>query len=260
MQNATHLPSPDLAVVIPCHDEAKRLDVQAFARHLDAHPQQMLIFVDDGSADDTPSMLEGLGRTHSCQVRILRLPDNRGKAEAVRHGVRVALDAGPAFVGYLDADLATPLRALELLRLDLEAHPDVLLSMGSRVQLLGHRIERRGWRHVLGRVFATMAAATLDLPVYDTQCGAKLFRVTEHTPDVFREPFLTRWFFDVEILARLLGQLGNPELRRRVRELPLPEWTDIGRSKVRPKDFLLAARDLRRIRRAYALDRRPTPG
>jgi hypothetical protein len=93
----------------------------------------------------------------------------------------------------------------------------------------------------------------LRLPIYDTQCGAKLFRASPALRALLAKPFLTGWTFDVEILARLLAMPapGAPALAERIHELPLEEWRDVRGSKVRARDSLLAVRDLVRIWRVY---------
>jgi hypothetical protein len=114
--------------------------------------------------------------------------------------------------------------------------PETMLVVGSRVQLLGRRVERSPLRHYLGRGFATLAALVLDLPIYDTQCGAKLFRSTDVIREAFARPFSLNWAFDVELLQRLLEQQaqGQPiDLRQQCVEYPLEEWIDKSGSKLR---------------------------
>jgi hypothetical protein len=83
----------------------------------------------------------------------------------------------------------------------------------------------------------------LKLPVYDTQCGAKLFRNTDRTRSLFAEPFRTRWIFDVELLARFVSAAtaAGQAPAELIHELPLQSWRDVAGSKLRPGDFLQAA-------------------
>src|SRR5690606_18799800 len=102
------------------------------------------------------------------------LPANEGKAEAVRRGMQVAFRRHPEYVGFWDADLATPLDEIGRFRAVLDRRSELQLVIGSRTRLLGRRIERKRSRTLLGRLFATVASRAVQLPVFDTQCGAKL--------------------------------------------------------------------------------------
>ncbi len=238
------------AVVVPVYNEAGRLDHEAFAAFLDHQPACRLRFVDDGSTDSTVAVLEALAARYPGRVVLQCLGRNAGKGEAVRRGVLEELHAGTPLVIFTDADLSAPLAAiLDLLRVA-AAHPDAWAIFGSRVKLLGRRIARSELRHYLGRVFATFASAALALPVYDTQCGIKLFRNVSETRAIFAEPFMSRWIFDVEVLARLARHAGN-DVGRRVREMPLEEWTARGSSRLGISDFGRAPLELLRIRVRY---------
>jgi dolichyl-phosphate beta-glucosyltransferase len=190
---------------------------------------------------------------------IYHLSQNAGKAEAVRQGILRALAANPDYVGYWDADLATPLAAIPAFCDQLDARPDLLIVFGARVRLLGRTVERRAVRHYLGRIFATAVSLILGLAVYDTQCGAKLFRASPAVQSLFQQRFVTRWLFDVEILARWIRACRTMPLRpveEIVYEFPLQEWHDVAGSKVRPSDFLKAFFGLARIYWTYL---RPPP-
>ena len=251
--------SSETIVVVPCHNEAQRLDLAAFDAFLADGHNVSLLMVDDGSTDDTPLVVERLRERHPRQVFTLRLATNVGKAEAVRRGVQCALRRRPAMVGYWDADLATPLDAIPRFQAVLQERPELALVMGSRVALLGRQIRRRWARHLLGRAFATAASLVLGLSVYDTQCGAKLFRVVPNTSKWFARPFRTRWVFDVEILARMtITQRPVPTPRSQavselIYEYPLERWNDIAGSRLKLADFFVAGIDLAAIHWQYKL-------
>jgi hypothetical protein len=164
---------------------------------------------------------------------MLSLPRNRGKGEAVRLGLGRALQDGATTVGYLDADLATPPGEVTRLLEGLGAE-GVAAVIGSRIRFLGTHIERSAARHTIGRLFATLASLTLRVSVYDTQCGAKVFRRTPALERALAEPFVSRWCFDVELLGRLLiGEPGvEPLPLDGIRELPLARWRHRAGSKI----------------------------
>jgi dolichyl-phosphate beta-glucosyltransferase len=245
---------PDQTViVVPCYNESARLPAAELESFLDADQRNsVFVFVDDGSRDQTSALLERIRKGREDRVVVLQLATNRGKAEAVRHGMNYAFHQGCSYAGFWDADLATPLAAIAPFVDLLESHAELDMVFGARVKLLGRHVERRASRHYVGRVFATAVSLILGLPIYDTQCGAKIFRCTPHMRSVFAEPFLSRWIFDVEIIARYIALLNSPEeAARRIYEFPLDTWTDVKGSKLKARDFARAAYDLFRIRRKY---------
>lgn len=234
---------PDLALVVPCYNEAARLDPDAFVRFATTHPGVRLLLVDDGSVDGTLDVLERIRAAAPDAVRTCRLEGNRGKAEAVRAGILAAIAENPALVGFFDADLSTPLAAIDDFLAVLRTRPEVEFVLGSRVLLMGRDVKRHAWRHYLGRIFATAVSHALDLPVYDTQCGAKVLRLNASTGTLFAKPFRSRWVFDVELIARYLRlpvAPGECPRRDRLYELVLPVWHDKPGTKLRWYDFARA--------------------
>ena len=243
-----------VVLVVPCYNEEKRLDVDAFANY--ALPNHIVDFrfVDDGSTDGTARVLESI-RDRRGGVVVQHVDENSGKAEAVHRGFVEAIAERPDYIGYWDADLAAPLGALADFVALAESRRDIDIIFGSRVKLMGRSIERLAWRHYLGRFAATLVSMTLALPIYDTQCGHKLFRVTDLLSRVFEDRFVTGWLFDVEILARFLTMdpEGRDHAERSIYEYPLKQWMDVRGSKVKPLDMVVALADLAKIRRRYRL-------
>ena len=230
-------------IVVPCYNEADRLKSGEFLDWARRRQDLHFLFMNDGSTDGTGEILDRLSRACPEQIRHITMKRNRGKAEAVRLGFLESFASGYNVIGYWDADLATPLETIPRFCELLEGR-EVDGVIGSRVMLLGRHIRRNPLRHYLGRVFATCASLAIGLPVYDTQCGAKIFRNTERLRQVFHTPFRVNWTFDVEILARFLlleKIFGGPATRDRFVEYPLERWDDVPGSKLKGGDFLRGA-------------------
>lgn len=216
-----------VALVIPCKDESRRLVDSAILAAVENYAYLTLLFVNDGSADATSERLAFLER-QSPSIRVLNLEQNVGKAEAVRTGVNWALrNTACEAVGFWDADLATPLDELPRFVDTLDAFEHYEAVIGSRWPHLGADIDRNVFRHCTGSLMKFLIRRVLHAPVYDTQCGAKLFR-RRTAERIFSTPFKSRWLFDVELLKRI----GIHRLDTAVVELPLRSWRDVAGSKL----------------------------
>ncbi len=236
-------------VVVPCFNEVERLKPDAFLEAVQDCEALHFLFVDDGSTDRTASVIEELVARNPERFACLKLKANKGKAEAVRRGLRKAFECSPELVGFLDADLSTPIAELTMMEEAFD-DPDILLVMAARVALLGRQIHRSSRRHYVGRVFATLASITLGLRVYDTQCGAKLFRNTAAIRQIFDRSFLSSWAFDVELLARLRRLERKKQtlpVTKTVVEVPLRQWGDVRGSKIGLRDSVIATLQLFQI-------------
>jgi dolichyl-phosphate beta-glucosyltransferase len=245
-------------VVVPCFNEAARLDVKTFADFARSGDAQFL-FVDDGSTDGTLRVLRELELLCPARIRVHALPSNMGKAEAVRLGLLEACRSRPTYVAFWDADLATPLDDIVPFIQLLDARRDIEMVFGSRVNLLGRDVHRRLARHYVGRVFATAAAFVLGIGIYDTQCGAKMFRVSDRFVAQLQEPFVGGWIFDVEMIAReIKSRRGTnlPHAATIIYEFPLTVWRDVAGSKLTWRDWFIVGGNLGRIYFKYMWPRR----
>jgi dolichyl-phosphate beta-glucosyltransferase len=237
-------------IVVPCHNEAQRLQSDQFRKFSLACPDVRFLLVNDGSRDATLPLLEQLTNENPTQFDILNLVQNCGKAEAVRRGVVQAIQQQPDYIGFWDADLATPLQAIPEFTSVLDRRPEISLLLGIRLPLLGHTIRRQPLRRWLGKAFARVASLALGSRFHDTQCGAKLFRNTPEILAAFSQPFDSRWIFDVELLARLIRMrrgAEQPRVTEIVYEMPLDQWEDVAGSKLKRGDFFKAVAELNAI-------------
>ena len=234
-------------IVIPCYNESERLDFTAIQDFLSSNQAASLLMVDDGSTDDTLDVLRRLQKTAPNRIAILALDENSGKAEAVRLGMLAADQSPTDYVGFWDADMATPLSAVPHFSNVLDRCPAVQIVWGTRLGLMGRHIHRQQVRRLLGRVFSQASAIAVGLPIHDALCGAKMFRSGPWLRALFGSPFDSRWIFDVEILSRLkaaLRRLPNHSATELLFEFPLDEWFEIEGSRLTSRDFVRAGTQL----------------
>ncbi len=231
-------------LIIPCYNEAERFNKKLFFSFVEALVNVHFIFVNDGSTDTTNNLLEeirikALNENPDARVTILNLPKNVGKAAAVREGILFALkNSDTEFVSYFDADFSTPLSEISNFIKVVEIDNRRKAVFGSRIKKAGSHIERSQIRHYTGRIFATVVNnLVLKIAIYDTQCGAKLF-TRECAENIFKEPFISRWLFDIELIVRIQVLYQDLDLNKIIYEQPLEVWKEMGNSKIRFKDLL----------------------
>jgi dolichyl-phosphate beta-glucosyltransferase len=226
------MPAPKslgLSVVLPVYNEALVLErtfgelvpfLAALAAEGVVADGFEVICVDDGSRDASAEILARHAAADP-RVRVLRLPENRGKGAAVRAGV---LAAEGRLVAFMDADLSTPLAELRGFLGALESGYDV--AIGNR-RAPGSSIERhQPWlRETLGKAFTVLTRALLAPGVHDFTCGFKAFRA-EAARSIFERSTLDGWAFDAELVV--IAQA----LRLRLVQLPIA-WRHEDDTKVR---------------------------
>lgn len=228
-----------LAIVIPAYNEASRLPatLHSVRDFLDRDGRSAeVIVVDDGSTDGTSTVVREVERTDD-RVRLIRLPQNRGKGYAVRTGV---VNANAELVLFADADGATPFD--EFHRLERRLAPETPIAIGSRaLEDRETKVEARIYRKVAGRLFHAVVRLYAIRGFNDTQCGFKLFRA-DVAHDLFSRMRMAGYSFDVEVLL-MAGRSGYG-----VAEVPV-NWTHQPGSKVRVvRDGIRMAFDVMRIR------------
>ncbi|MFI8962797.1 glycosyltransferase [Streptomyces sp. NPDC053493] len=233
-------PAVELELVIPAFNERARLPatVAATLRFLARRPwSSAVVVVDNNSVDGTADCLgrfasSAMGRAVGFHVIGC---GEQGKGAAVRRGIETS---SARFVGYADADNATPIETLdpvmELLR---AGHGAVIASRhapGARLAVEQSPLRRSG-----GALFRTLAHLTLP-GVADTQCGFKFFP-GPLAREIVRDCHIDGFAFDVELLARVVKAGGD------VVEVPV-EWTDQeGSTFSARRDGLRSMADLLRI-------------
>ena len=230
-------PQPFLSIVIPAHNEQRRLPatVERIFAFLQSQPYAAeVLVVENGSTDETFATAQSLTRRFG-GLRVLREP-RRGKGLAVRRGM---LEARGAYRFLCDADLSMPIEMVARFLPPLLTDTDVAIATreGPGAEVIGEPPCRRA----IGRAFNLLVRLLLLPGLRDTQCGFKCFRAVA-AEDIFPRQSRTGMAFDAEALYIARRR------RYRVRQVPI-RWYFDPDSRVRMlRDSLQMAKDLLWIR------------
>lgn len=188
----------DLIIVIPAHNEARRLPVVLTAYNeffSQSGIKYKIIVVDNASTDNTFSLVKQL---NLASVELVQ-EQGLGKGRAVKTGFTVALNIDSNYIGFVDADGST--KAQEFFRLyQLAKNFDGVIA--SRL-LPGAQVYGRTFsRQLVSRSFKFIRNLIVYLPFVDTQCGAKIFK-SSVLAKIINELTVTDMAFDVQLLYLL---------------------------------------------------------
>lgn len=174
-------PAIEVSFVVPARDEGPAIVamIEEIHRLFDGKEEFEIVYVDDGSGDDTPRILER-ERRGDPRLRHIRHKESCGKSAAIWTGVTLALGG---FVVTLDGDMQNdPAYVSGMLALLRDGGDTVGLVAGQRTK------RGDGWiRLVASRIANGVRGRLLGDNTRDTACGLKVFR---------RDAFLMLPYFD----------------------------------------------------------------
>lgn len=234
-----------LVLIVPAYNEEHRLGDGSYFRQIQEQGSIRFIFVNDGSTDQTASLLKNL--CHQVNGRVIDLEQNSGKAEAIRQGLLISLDEDSfEYVGFLDCDRAFSVDSvsdfIKKAKIVLSTEKSIDAVISSRIKLSGREVLRKASRHYISRILITLIGFSVPNLPYDSQSGLKIFRKTTQLEDALSRPFSTKWFFDIELFIRTNWLEEN-----RVWEEPVISWVDIDGSHLNWKKFPGLLREIWKI-------------
>jgi len=214
----------NISVVIPAYNEKERIKstLKRIIDYLSRRYKYEIIIVDDGSSDETASIVKDFARWNKGigkRIILLRNSKNMGKGHSVRRGI---MHAKYPLILFSDADLSTPIEELDKFIAFLGNYDIVIASRNLKESNI--KLKQPSFRVLLGKTFPLLVNLVLMPEIKDTQCGFKLFK-KDAARKIFKVQTLNRFSFDAEVLyiARKKGY--------NIKEAPVT-WINMGGSKV----------------------------
>jgi dolichyl-phosphate beta-glucosyltransferase len=214
----------NLLFLVPCFNEEHRFPLDYWRKLID-NKNFNFLFINDGSTDKT---LEILTSIKSDNTKLVRLPKNVGKSNALRYGLLKAYEDSNKYVLIIDSDASFSIECIFdfIARVEYEEISNSIsyqAFFAARVKLAGRFVNRIFSRHIYSRVFHTILGFTnRELP-YDTNCGMKILNLENIPSSIFLAPFKSRWFFEIEMIRRHKS-LNNSSIK--IFDVPILDCVD----------------------------------
>ena len=192
------MPDPRCVILIPSFNTGPILR-ETVARALDHAAPTPVWVVIDGSTDGSPALLEPLTTTHPDQLRVIELPANSGKGNAVLHGLRVALDEGFTHVLAMDSDGQHPSGFIQRFIKQSTAHPEAAIFGRPVFDAAAPALRVNGRK--ISNFWANLE--TLGWGVDDSLFGMRLYPAEPLLKVLESTRFARRFDFDPEVAVRL---------------------------------------------------------
>jgi hypothetical protein len=212
-----------ITIILPVYNEEKRIEknIQRLLSYCKEKKWDFeLIFVEDGSNDNTCSIVNGFALSES-RIKLLSLPTRLGKGGSITYAA--LSHPTKEYVAYMDADLAAEPPELERLLDNIEDYDVVIGSRILRGNLMS--IKRPYYRSILSHLYSRLFRILFRIPILDPQCGLKLFR-RRIVKKLFKAIITPDFAFDTDLIVTASSQ----DLR--IKEVPI-NWTHGTNSKVR---------------------------
>ena len=245
----------NICIIVPCYNEENNFHIEEYEKIISEYSDVLICFVDDGSTDQTKNIINKFLINKSEKIILLSHDGNKGKAEAVRTGITYCnTEYNHQYIAFLDADLSTSID--ECLGLREYLQHEVEFCFSSRIHYFNSKIQIKKHRYFIGRILRPIISKVLNVNIYDTQCGCKLF-TKELSIKLFKDQFISKWLFDIELFARAIKIYGKYNIVNKMCEVPVKEWIDSNNTNVKPSYFFRLWYDLYKIRKKY-IDNKPS--
>lgn len=214
-----------LSIVIPIFNEEKRIleslfKIKNFLNKIKKKIKIQIVFVDDGSTDNSILLLEQFLKKNKINNKIIKLKKNSGKGSALKVGV---LKCDYTWILTCDLDMSVALYEIIKWLKKKYINNSCNIYFGSRKHKES-MVDAKIYRKILGNIFRVIIKVLLKIKIKDTQCGYKLYKNTIGKK-IFRKLKMNKFEHDLEIV------LNAKSFNQSITELPI-NWIHKSSSKL----------------------------